>query len=367
MQGIEAGSDDAPLLKKQEDLKAQLAAGEFKTFGRIIAEKTGSYIQYLSKNSDPLPYWYGMAVVILIIMLLGLLTSIILKETDLSLELVFFEISIGGLTFIFLIALEAYISHIFSTFHTYLIDGIESISDLEDLQHRLSNAFNTKKQMIFAIGYAVFLSVSATIIYTPIFGFSFGIGVVAVALNFLGGTYFYFAFQGLAILARLSQYRYKLYAADPSSSEVVDRLSDMLTFGVYLVAIYAALLTLIIAWFGGPIEPGIVIAIVIGWGPTIVFFALNQFIMSRIITNGKWKTLNDIQTQVEDLQTQDAVLSEDTLGHIDKLMDYHDRIKATKNSALDLRAGLNFLNSLLLPVFAFIIANLDTVLELLFS
>ena len=45
-------------------------------------------------------------------------------------------------------------------------------------------------------------------------------------------------------------------------------------------------------------------------------------------------------------------------------MDFHDRIKATRNSALDLRAGLNFLNSLLLPLLAFLLANLDKIFAL---
>lgn len=44
-------------------------------------------------------------------------------------------------------------------------------------------------------------------------------------------------------------------------------------------------------------------------------------------------------------------------------MDYHNRIKATRDSALDLRAALNFLNSLLLPLLAFLLANLGKVLE----
>jgi hypothetical protein len=46
-------------------------------------------------------------------------------------------------------------------------------------------------------------------------------------------------------------------------------------------------------------------------------------------------------------------------------MDYHDRIKATPNSALNFRASLNFLNSLLLPILAFILANLDKVIEVM--
>ena len=38
-------------------------------------------------------------------------------------------------------------------------------------------------------------------------------------------------------------------------------------------------------------------------------------------------------------------------------MDYHDRIKSTPNSALNMRVSLNFLNSLILPILAFVITN----------
>jgi hypothetical protein len=50
------------------------------------------------------------------------------------------------------------------------------------------------------------------------------------------------------------------------------------------------------------------------------------------------------------------------LERLAKLMDYHDRISNTPNSALNLRSSLNFLNSLLLPVLAFLIGNLKDVI-----
>ena len=55
------------------------------------------------------------------------------------------------------------------------------------------------------------------------------------------------------------------------------------------------------------------------------------------------------------------------MAQINKLLDYHDRIAATRNSALNLRAGLNFINSLLLPVIALLLANLEKILALLFG
>jgi hypothetical protein len=50
---------------------------------------------------------------------------------------------------------------------------------------------------------------------------------------------------------------------------------------------------------------------------------------------------------------------------IKRLMDYHDRVKGTRDSALDFRTYLSFINSLLLPLLAFILGNLDLVLNLL--
>jgi ABC-type dipeptide/oligopeptide/nickel transport system permease component len=53
------------------------------------------------------------------------------------------------------------------------------------------------------------------------------------------------------------------------------------------------------------------------------------------------------------------------LDRLSKLMDYHDRTKSTPNSALYFRASLNFLNSLLLPILAFVFANLDKVMDVI--
>jgi len=45
-------------------------------------------------------------------------------------------------------------------------------------------------------------------------------------------------------------------------------------------------------------------------------------------------------------------------------MDYHDRIKGTPNSALDFRAVLSFVNSLLLPLLAFLLSNMKGLIGL---
>jgi hypothetical protein len=360
------GSVDAALIEKRAEIKHQLSAGEFKTLGQIIAGKTGRLIQSITRHPAPLPFWYCITLITLFILGSGFLTSVLIGETYSPVQILWFTIAIAILTLVFVIALEIFLGLIFRTFHNYLIDAIESVTELTDFQRKTVAAFSIRKQLLFAILYSLVLSGSATIIYLPLFGFNIGIGVISTILNFIGGAYFYFVFNGLPLLVHLSRYHFKLYGADPSSSEIIDRSSDLLTYGVYLVGSFATALTLIVASFGGLTGAVIVIVIIIGWGPTILFFAVNQYILSRIISRGKWQTLNDIQRQVETLQIQEPILSEETLGHIHKLMDYHDRIKSTRNSALDLRSTLNFLNSLLLPLIAFILANFQQILEFFF-
>ena len=78
----------------------------------------------------------------------------------------------------------------------------------------------------------------------------------------------------------------------------------------------------------------------------------------------KWGKLRQIQKKIERLELQEDIPSRDTLAHINTLMDYHDRIMSTRSLALDFRTGLNLLNSLLLPLLAFLISNLRNVLAL---
>jgi hypothetical protein len=48
---------------------------------------------------------------------------------------------------------------------------------------------------------------------------------------------------------------------------------------------------------------------------------------------------------------------------VNRLLDYHDRIKSSKHEVINLRAGLDFLNSLLLPVVGAIMGNVEAFLQ----
>ena len=365
----EVSSQDSALIEKRDELKRLLEADKYKTLGRLMANKTGRVIQFVTRTVEPLPFWYNIIVINLSISVFGVLLVLLFDGFRLPPEAFYFEIAIGLLTPVFVIALELYIVHIFAVFRNHIIDSIESLADLNELQAKTAGVFSMSNQFTVAVTYSIFITVWAVLIVIAVFNiFSVGLTVIGIFRNFIGGIYFYFFIRGLPLLMQLRKYHYKVYSADPSSSDVVDKLSDMLSSGVFIVGIYATILTFIMAFIAELTTASFVaVLIILAWGPTVAFFITNQYILGGIISQAKMKTLNRIQTQVEALQAKEAILNEDTLAHIHKLMDYHDRIKATRNSALNLRASLNFLNSLLLPVIAFILANLNQIIELFFN
>jgi hypothetical protein len=97
--------------------------------------------------------------------------------------------------------------------------------------------------------------------------------------------------------------------------------------------------------------------------PMVIMYAAGQYHLSDVIVRAKWKILNEVQTKIEELSNQEEIPDKETLDRLSKLMDYHDRIKSTPNSALNLRVSLNFLNSLLLPILAFVLANYSDVVQ----
>ena len=365
-------TEEAGLLQKREELKRQVSDGEYDTLVGKMFDKTGYLIQKLTRNPEPPPFWYSAVVIGLIVILIPFLTMLVSGENPentphiLNLRFfVFLRFSAVGMVIAALIAVRITAGMVRTTISDNLLESIESAADLTDLQGWLVNFSDAKKPLFFSLGFVVL--VSPYFIFVVLRGgFFYGIASVIFALIviFLLGLFLYYCFRMGVLPVRLSRYQFKLYTVDPSSSEVVDRLSDMGNTILYTMGGLAAISSLILALLGLLTLDMIIFLVIVAWIPLISFFAIMQYTLAKIITRGKRKTLNEIQAQVETLQTPENLVDEETMEAIKRLIDYHNLIKGTPNSAFNLRAGLNFLNSLLLPVLAFLLANLDTVLGL---
>jgi hypothetical protein len=192
------------------------------------------------------------------------------------------------------------------------------------------------------------------------YGSAFGITIISM----LTSSTLYLFWMAILLSFRLRQYDLKLFVADPANSELISRLSKELGSLVYIIALIGTINVLTTTVTGKILSVLSTAQVLLLWLPLFVIFILNQTSLSSIIRRAKWKTLNEAQAKIETLQASKNFEDKETMDSINRLMDYHDRVKATRDSALDFRTYVSFINSLLLPLLAFILGNLDLVLNL---
>jgi hypothetical protein len=269
-----------------------------------------------------------------------------------------------------LIANKYNIRTFLNTFRDSCVDKMLREKDIDDLGRWLDAQFSLWPPLFWGILIGPLLGGALYFFWLlnhP--GAAFHIGpFVTVILSFIQAVWvgYYLVPFYLNFPLRLNRYEFDLYTLDPSSSELVGRLTRLLSYAFYVTMAYIVQLTFGLSFIGvltteTPV-PGFLVSALV-WVPTVIMFISGQLDLSNLITRAKWKTLNEVQARIERLSAAQDLPDKDTLERLAKLMDYHDRIDATPNSALNFRSSLNFLNSLLLPVLAFLIGNLKDVIS----
>lgn len=365
------------LAENREELRKQMEA--YRSLPEYVLDGMGALItrSKLPRNAstqeqEGFPsYWINAIVLTVLTILLGLAISVLLKEQLTVDEIIFtsWASAIGALS---LIANKVNVRAFLNTFYGPLLDRVEKSKDLTDLGNWLSRNFRLRFPLIFGL---VLGPVVGRLLYNgwrashgaPPFHLGTVIAVILSCMEAMWVGYYLYPFY-LMFPPQLHRYHFDLYTPDPSSSEVVGRLSRLLSFILYVTMGFIIQLMIGLGLFDVLSEktlvPGFLLTLLV-ISPMVIMYAAGQYHLSDLITRSKWKMLNEIQSKIERLYSGDDIPDKNTLDRLSKLMDYHDRIKATPNSALNFRASLNFLNSLLLPILAFIFANLDKVLDVI--
>jgi len=363
-------------IEKREELKRRLAAGEYKTLVDVVLDWVDRLLRKIIRRLNPIPLWsitiiLSLASTLLVVIALYvagelLPTHIAFTQLGFTLGLgVLWLLLINALNITDMIVINYYIHRIFTFWCENILDATRSENSLERFNSWLNITCNRKLHLQVTLIGGILLSLFmmiASALRGILFGYGSAFGALIACLIVSATVYLFW----LAILLSALLYRYdlKLFPADPSNSELMSRLSGELGFLIYVVAFSGAVGALITALAGELFQILGIAQILIIWLPLIVIFILNQSSLSSIIRRVKWKTLNEIQMKVEKLQTSKNFGNQESMDAIKRLMDYHDRVKATRDSALDFRTYLSFFNSLLLPLLAFLLGNLDLVLKL---
>lgn len=353
---------DAECLKKRNELKQVITAGMNRLLMGLIFEYTSRLIQKLTRRATPLPFYYTVIVVALVVQLPGLLMAILLNETRQYAK--FFIVTFLALEFAVAVNVVAKINVncVLQNIRDRIIDAIASADDLCDLMHWLSNLWAVRKQVVFGIIFGIILDALSVFILIRATGEFVGLGLIIS--GFLGwtivGVPIYYLFQMVFLPLRLTPYHYDLFEANPIHSDVLRHLSLTLKNYTYVIAISIAFSTFLWGINSEAKYLGFIV-LIIGWIPLTVQFFSNRSALNKIARNAKWKTLKEIELKIKRIQANADLADKETMECITRLMDYHDRIDATHDTALELRARLSFLLQLLLTLLAYVAANIDII------
>ena len=358
-------------LRKQMETYRSLPEYVLDGIGALLTRSKLPQNASAQENEGFPSYWVNGILLTVFTVLLGLGISVLLRESLRADEIVFISwaSAMGALS---LIANKVNVRAFLNTFYGPLLDRVERSKDLTDLGNWLSRNFKITFPLFFGLlfgpvlGFALYSGWRFGHENSPFHVGSF-IAVTFSCMEAMWVGYYLYPFY-LMFPPQLHRYHFDLYAPDPSSSEVVGRLSRLLSFILYVTMGFIIQLMIGLGFFNVLSErtlvPGFLLTLLV-ISPMVIMYAAGQYHLSEMITRAKWKMLNEVQEKIEKLYGGEEIPDKDALERLSKLMDYHDRIQSTPNSALNFRASLNFLNSLLLPILAFVFANLDKVLDVI--
>lgn len=349
-------------LQEEERAKRILADPE-RTLPALIFATTGRIVCKITRRKKPLPWVYSLVVLSLIIQLPTLIISYVLNES----------VQWGALGFIWMGYIELGLSataiarigvfYLFENVNKYVLDKIQTAKDLHDLQHVLARASSNRYAIYFTLMFSLFWCISFSLVYSVYINqfIGFGLFVGTIVFGLLTGPALYMEGWFFFFIIHIGSYNYKLNETSPAHSEVIVQLSRIITTLLYSFAVFIALATLAVAFNIG----AVLLATLIAWIPTVVYFVGGQRSLSKIITTAKWKSLNRIQEKVKALNKGD-IANRENIEAIIRLMDYHERIRVTPNSTFNIGTGLSLINQLALPLTGLLVANIDNIRQIFY-
>lgn len=364
-------TNNALLQKARKETSGILEEAE-KTLPAIIINSTGHLVKRLTRKEDPLPWGYSLIVLALLIQLPTLLLVALLGESSQWTYLINPDITWGTLGLIWMVYIElglfattiarVGVYYLFRNIKKHILYKIRTADDLRDLQDVLREASSNRKAIIVTLSFTFFWCISFSLVFSFVIkGFiGFGLLIGTVIFGLLTGPALYMEAWFFFFITKIGKYNYFINATSPAHSEVIVELSRIITSLLYSFAIFIAFATLSVAYNIG----AILLVALIGWIPTIIYFIGGQRALSRIIISAKWKTLNRIQGKIISLNNGNLT-NKSKIETINRLMDYHERIRITPNSTFNIATGFSLFNQLALPLTALILANADKIFSFL--
>lgn len=345
----------------RKEIKQEIKLNSDKNLPAIIFYDVDLVIRRISGRTKKLPDWYVVLFLSLLIQLPTLLITIIFKEFSQWESLGF--IWAGYLVYGLVAPVMVYYQHKYIAHEMSLIfvDSIVNYNDLIDLKKTLDTYWNYRRFWANTVIFTVFWCLAFSFVNSVYLGrfIGFGLSIGTIVFGLIAGSGYSYLPWFIQFSWRLGQYDFETFGIAPAHSEIISCLKRFYNNFIYMIAGYFVLGTFANAfniW-------ATVLVIVVGWVPTILLFVIYQSSLHKIITREKWVYLKKMQAQMISLANKN-ITNKDSLETVNRLMDFHERIRQTPDSALDFKSMLNFLNQLMLPLLGFLLANINKVFDL---
>ncbi len=347
------------LVQAREQIREDIEKGTFLTITDALLTRMGNLVKI--KPGKPFFTETSTLILVLLVTAWAALILFLFEPASQALDDFLLILPMALIIYLGIVGTRKYWHMVMSILKKHLLDAINKLEEIHDLEGWLKSWKNWRVELIFSFLFAFafdgYFIVAAVLVGDVVPRIAVIIAVLPMFLQL--GLLFYDFFRSLSLPLRIQNYNYKLYQADPASSEVIAHLAGLFTAFIFLIAAIAGILTLLLAIINPLPIAGSVFVIAIGWFPLLLTFTITQRALRRIIKHGKQKALNEVQAKVEKLQAQEEIPGEETLKHIRALIDYHDYIKSQRDSTFDIQTGLNFLNSLLFPVIGILVGKFE--------
>lgn len=247
------------------------------------------------------------------------------------------------------------------TLSNSLITAFRNPRDMRDALTWLRRTFGKRRQFIFCLVISVLLT-PLSMTGLALAGHDDWINAGSIVLSlccwFLGATGWYFLIPGVSLSSRLRRYELNLFDADPANSQAIKAICSMMHAALFVSAAIATLFTTGIFLIAPQdVRLQISFSFLCAWGPLVFTMVHYQYSLSVVIRRAKARALGPLERS---LVTAQRITDLDTaqIEHLGKLMDLHKRILATNNTALDWRESFTAVNTLLLPLISFAVAQL---------
>ena len=357
-------SEQEKIAEKQAELKEKLLVGAYPSLTTRFLDLSEKLIHKITRKSEPLPVWYKGTVYTLLVWMLALLIVIIFPTHTIP----SYDVFLAGVTIMLVTSVGVILTHemyelLIKTLQYTAVDKINSTQDLDRLDRWLHGVFNTKRQILFGLLFCILLLPPALFLWNQVRGgATFDTMLVAFIIVFQAALGVYVVSAVFLAPNELLGYRFNIYALDPANSELIQRLSGALNRTMFVLAVLLAVITYWLFSFTLLADNVAIFVVLLVWLLMILIFINGHYALATIIRRVKWRKLNELQTKITAVEDGGDLTTKETADALKNLMDFHDRIRNTRNSAFDVRSGLGFVNSALLPLLAFILANITDVI-----